>query len=206
MVPAWAAEPPATTITSPTNLIVATPFTQDTPLTRRGPIHGWNAGIGQWRVQEGALHGDELAEDHHASSCTYRLDAKDMVITAKVKLGDAVHVAIGCRDTVPTHHHLGRTFISRDGIWIQKMSGIAKSTKAEKLAQVDSPMDPNAWYDVTIEISGDHYRAVVGEHVVEAHHSRFQDAKGIVALIVKGQGAQFKNVTLWHAEPTSASR
>ena len=86
------------------------------------------------------------------------------------------------------------------------MSGIAKSTRAEKLAQVDSPMDPNAWYDVTIEISGDHYRAVVGERVVEAHHSRFQDAKGIVALIVKGQGAQFKNVTLWHAAPTSASR
>lgn len=44
------------------------------------------------------------------------------------------------------------------------------------------------------------WRVSKGEYVVEAHHNRFRDAKGIVALITKGQGAQFKNVSIWHAK------
>jgi hypothetical protein len=39
------------------------------------------------------------------------------------------------------------------------------------------------------------WRVSKGEYVVEAHHNRFRDAKGIVALITKDQGAQFKNVS-----------
>ncbi|MDQ3623491.1 MAG: hypothetical protein M3463_13550 [Verrucomicrobiota bacterium] len=63
------------------------------------------------------------------------------------------------------------------------------------------PIDPEAWHDLTIEISGDHYRAKVDGHVIEAKHERFKDAKGIMALISKGQGAQFKHVALWKAKP-----
>jgi hypothetical protein len=39
------------------------------------------------------------------------------------------------------------------------------------------------------------WRVSKGEYVVEAHHNRFRNAKGIVALITKDQGAQFKNVS-----------
>jgi len=81
------------------------------------------------------------------------------------------------------------------------MSGIAKTTKAVKIAELKTPIDPEAWHDLTIEINGDHYRAKVDGHVIEARHARFADAKGLVALIVKGQGAQFKDVTLWKAAP-----
>jgi hypothetical protein len=190
---------PATTIGETTKLIVSTPFDQPAPPTRKGVINGWQAGIGLWSVRDGVLHGDEVAEDHHPSSCTYRLEATDMVITAQFRLGTAAQVAFGCRDTVPPNLHLGRTFISKDTIWIQRMSGISKTTKAEKLAELQMPIDPDAWHDLTIEIIGDHYRATVDGHVVEAHHARFKDPKGIVALISKGQGAQFKNVSLWHA-------
>jgi hypothetical protein len=35
--------------------------------------------------------------------------------------------------------------------------------------------------------------------VAEAHHERYKDAKGLVAQITKGQGAQFKNLSRWHA-------
>jgi hypothetical protein len=193
--------PPKTEIPGPLNLIVATAFDEDTPATRKGIINGWQASIGEWTVKDGALYGDEVAEDKHASSCTYRIDATDLVITARFRLGDAGHVAFGCRDTIAPHHHLARTFISRDAIWIQHMSGIAKTTKAVKAAELKTPIDPEAWHELTIEISGDHYRAKVDGHVIEARHERFADAKGLVALIVKGQGAQFKDVTLWKAAP-----
>ena len=191
--------PPRTEISGPLELIVATAFDEDTPATRKGIINGWQASIGEWTVKDGALHGDEVPEDKHASSCTYKIDATDLVITAQFRLGEATHLAFGCRDTIAPHHHLARTFISKDAIWIQHMSGIAKTTKAVKAEELKTPIDPEAWHDLTIEISGDHYRATIDGHVIEARHERFADAKGIVALIVKGQGAQFKNLKLWKA-------
>lgn len=200
-VPVHAQTPPGTEIPGPLELIVATPFDEDAPATRKGTINGWQASIGEWTVKDGALHGNEVPEDRHASSCTYRIDATDLIITARFRLGGAGHIAFGCRDTIAPHHHLARTFISRDAIWIQHMSGIAKTTKAVKIAELKTPIDPEAWHDLIIEINGDHYRAKINGHVIEARHERFADAKGIVAFIVKGQGAQFKDVKLWKAAP-----
>lgn len=201
VLPAFAQTPPQTSICTPDTLIVSTPFNEPTPPTRKGTINGWQAGIGEWCVKDGALHGDELAENNHPSSCTYRLEATDMIITAQFRLGTATQIAFGCRDTVPPNNHLGRTFISKDAIWVTRMSGISKTTKSVKLAELKTPVDPEAWHTITIEIVGDHYRATVDGHVVEAHHERYKDAKGIVALINKGQGAQFKNVSIWKAKP-----
>lgn len=196
-----AAEPPATTLGTPDKLIVASAFDQDHPKTRKKPIQSWNAGIGEWWIADGALHGDELPEDKHASSCTHATEATHLVISARFRLGDAQHIAFGCRDNIKPHHHLARTFISRDAIWITHMSGIAKTTKSQKIAELKTALDPEAWHTITIEIIGDRYRATIGDHVVEAEHPRFADTKGIIALITKGQGSQFKNVALWHAKP-----
>ena len=108
---------------------------------------------------------------------------------------------LGCRDNIKPHHHLARTFISRDAVWITHMSEIAKTTKSQKIAELKTPLDPESWHTLTIEIVGDHYRARVGEHVVEAKQPRFADTKALIALITKGQGAQFKNIALWHSKP-----
>ncbi len=194
--------PPKTSICQPGEVIVSTPFDEPTPPTRKGAINGWQVGIGEWSVKDSALHGDELAENNHPSSCTYRFEATDMIITAQFRLGTATQIAFACRDTVPPNNHLGRTFISKDAIWVTRMSGISKTTKSEKLAELKTPIDPEAWHTITIEIVGDHYRATVDDHVVEAHHERYKDAKGIVALVNKGQGAQFRNVAIWHAKPS----
>lgn len=185
----------------PTDVIVKSPFDQDTPVTRKAALAGWQAGIGQWRIEDGALIGDEVAEDNHPSSLTHRFETDNLIITAQVQLGTATQIAFACRDTVPPNNHLGRLYITPDKLWIQHMSGISKTTKAERLTTVDVDIDPDKWYDVTIEIIGDHYRATVGDEELEATHSRFADAKGIVALVNKGQGAKFKNVELWKAEP-----
>lgn len=185
----------------PTTLIVSTPFDKPTPPTRKGPINGWQAGIGEWTVKDGALHGTELEADHHHSSCTYRLEATNLIITAQFRLGTASQIAFGCRDTIAPNHHLARTYVTRDAIWITHMTGISKTTKSTKIAELKTPIDPDTWHTLTIEISGDHYRATIDKNVIEASHPRFKDPKGIVALINKGQDAQFKNVTLSHGQP-----
>ena len=186
-----------------TEAIVQSPFDEDTPRTRKGgSIGGWSAGIGEWRIEEGSLVGDELPEDNHASSLTYRLEeTTHLIITAQVQLGEAAELAFACRDTVPPNLHLGRLYITPEKIWIQKMEGISKTTKAERLVTVEVDLDRDEWYDVTIEIIGDRYRAKVGKEEIEATHPRFADPKGIVALVNKGQGARFRKVALWHAKP-----
>jgi hypothetical protein len=199
------AKPPVAAIAEPTTLIISTPFDQPTPPTRKGPINGWQAGIGEWTVKDGALHGTELESDHHHSSCTYRLDATHLIIKAQFRLGTATQIAFGCRDTIAPNNHLARTYISPSAIWITHMSEISKTTKSEKAAELKVPIDPDAWHTLTIEIIGDHYRATIDDHVIEASHPRFKDPKGIVALINKGQDAQFKNVSLSHAQPKSST-
>lgn len=188
------------TLGVPTEAIVESAFDTDTPPTRKGELLGWQAGIGEWRVEDGALVGDEVAEDNHHSSLTHRMEATHLIITAQVQLGTAEQIAFACRDTVPPNLHLARLYITPDKLWIQHMSGIAKTTKAEKLVTKEVELNPDEWYDVTIEIIGDQYRAKVGDAEIEATHSRFADGKGIVALTNKGQGAKFRKVALWHAK------
>lgn len=183
--------------------IVETAFDEDTPATRKGDVLGWTAGIGEWRVEEGALIGDEVPADNHASSLTYRFEATHLIIQAQVQLGSAEVIAFACRDNVSPGLHLGRLYVTPDKLWIQHMTGIAQTTTAEKLVTIDVELDPETWYEVTIEIVGDTYRATVGEEELEASHPRFADGKGIFALTNRGQGAKFRNVSLWHAEPKS---
>jgi hypothetical protein len=197
----FAESPPTTTLVTPTSLIVATAFDQETPLMRKKPILDWSASIGQWQVKDGVLHGDEVAEDKHPSSCSYKLEATDLVITAKFRLGTAEHIAFGCRDSTSPYHHLARTYVSPKSIWIVRQSGLGKTTKSEKLSEIKAAIDPDAWHAITIEFCGDHYRARIGEKVIEGHHERYKDPKGLVVLITKGQGAQFKDVAIWHAAP-----
>ncbi|MEM1442606.1 MAG: SHD1 domain-containing protein [Verrucomicrobiota bacterium] len=183
------------------DVIVETAFDEETPVTRKGEVMGWKAGIGEWRIEEGVLIGDELAEDNHASSLTYKFEATNMIIRAQVQLGTAEQIAFACRDTVAPNLHLGRLYITPDKLWIQHMTGISGTTTAERIATLDVDLDPEEWYDVTIEIVGDTFRATVGEEELEATHSRFADAKAILALVNRGKGAKFKNVAVWHAEP-----
>ncbi len=184
-------------------VIVETAFDIDTPPTRKGDVMGWTAGIGEWRIEEGALIGDEVAEDNHASSLTYRFEATDLILQAQVQLGTAEQIAFACRDTVAPGLHLGRLYVTPDKLWIQHMTGIAKTTTAERLITIDVELDPEKWYDITIEIVGDTYRATVGDEELEASHPRFADAKGILALTNRGQGAKFRKLSVWHAEPKS---
>lgn len=184
-----------------TEAIVETAFDTETPRTRKAMIAGWQAGIGEWRIENGVLIGDEVPEDNHASSLTYRFEATHLIVTAEVQLGTATEIAFACRDTVAPNLHLGRLYITPEKLWIQKMSGISKTTKAERLVTEEVSLDPDKWYNVTIEIIGDTYRAKVGKEEIEATHERFADAKAILALVNRGQGAKFRNVSVWHAEP-----
>lgn len=199
--------PPHTTLVTPTALITAEAFDRPEALAAKGQT-GWRGGIGEWRVEDGVLkEKDEKPSaarpNGHEAVCEYVTEVGDLVLTAQFKLGSSPHVGFVCRDTNNPNHHLGRIMVTPKSVWLQAMSGIGKQTKKEILQTIEAKFDPEQWYTITIEISGGQWFARVGPHTLQARHDRFQALKGRIGLVAKGEGAQFKHVSLWRAQPKS---
>jgi hypothetical protein len=166
---------PSTQLTSPVRLVTAETFDRAESLAAKGKP-GWHGGIGEWQVMDGALHAkDEKPSasrpNGHEAVCEYVTEVRDLIFTAEFKLGAAPHVGFVCRDTKQPNHHLGRIMVTEDAVWLQKMSGIAKQTEKEVLQKINTHFDPNQWYQVTIEVIGNTWHAVVGEHELSASNA-----------------------------------
>ena len=200
-----APKPPATTISTPVKLLTAEAFNRPEALAQRGQP-GWRGGIGNWTIEDGVLYSrDEKPTarrpNGHEGVCEYVTEFGDAIITAEFKLGTSPQVGFVCRDTNQPNNHLGRVLITPKHVELRKMSGIAKLTRKEILQTIETQFDPEKWYTIVIEISGDRWLARVGDHVLDARHERFADLKGRVGMVAKGEGALFRNVAVWQAKP-----
>jgi hypothetical protein len=198
--------PPQTVICMPDALIAAEAFDRPESFAAKGTTTGWRGGIGEWKIVEGAAYAiqegpSEKRPNGHEAVCEHVTDLGDLVLTGEFKLGASPQIGFVCRDTQNPNHHLGRVVITPDAIWIQKMSGIAKETRREELVKLEVKTDPTVWHKITIEVSGDHWRARIDDQVIEARHERFKDRKGRVGMVARGEGAQFRNLALWSAAP-----
>ncbi len=81
-----------------------------------------------------------------------------------------------------------------------KMTGISKETRSEVLTKIDVPVDTSTWHKFVIEVQGSQFLAHIDDHILEAKHPRFADRKGRIGFIAGGEGAQFRNVSLWEAK------
>lgn len=197
--------PPQAVICVPDALIAAEAFDRPESFAAKGTTTGWRGGIGEWKIVDGAAYAiqegpSEKRPNGHEAVCEHVTDLGDLVLTGEFKLGASPQVGFVCRDTHNPNHHLGRVVITPDAIWIQKMSGIAKETRREELVKIEVKTDPATWHHISIEVSGDHWRARIDDQVIEAHHERFKDRKGRVGMVARGEGAQFRNLALWSAK------
>lgn len=197
--------PPQTVICVPDALIAAETFDRPESFAAKGTTTGWRGGIGEWKIVDGAAYAiqegpSEKRPNGHEAVCEHITDLGDLLLTGEFKLGASPQVGFVCRDTHNPNHHLGRVVITPDAIWIQKMSGIAKETRREELVKIAVKTDPATWHRISIEVSGDHWRACIDDQVIEAHHERFRDRKGRVGMVARGQGAQFRHLALWSAK------
>lgn len=62
-------------------------------------------------------------------------------------------------------------------------------------------LDPQAWLRITVEVCDNRWFVRMSDHVLEARHTRFQDRKGRVGMVARGEGAQFRHLALWSARP-----
>lgn len=199
--------PPATQLCQPTDLVTAEKFDQPTAFGVKGKpgAAGWRGGIGEWTIVDGAAYEKQerpsaKRPNGHEAVCEYVTDLGDLAMSGEFRLGDSPQVGFVCRDTNNPNHHLGRVVITPTAIWIQKMSGIAKETRKEELTRIKVDIDPAAWHTITVEVCGDRWIARVDDHTLEAQHERFQDRKGRVGMVARGDGAQFRNLAVWKAK------
>lgn len=198
--------PPVTKLVKPGKLIATEKFDQEDSVgtqKKRGTT-GWATVLGDWKIVNGAAYGiseppSEKRPKGHAAGCDQIVDLDDFVISGEFKLGDAHQVGVITRDSNQPPLHLGRVLITKKSIWIQKMTGISKETRSEVLTKMNVPVDTNTWHKFVVEVQGGQFLARIDDHVLEAKHPRFADHKGRIGFIAAGEGAQFRNVSLWEA-------
>ncbi len=199
--------PPATKLVKPGKLIATEKFDREDSVgtqKKRGTT-GWATVLGDWKIVDGAAYGiseppSKKRPKGHAAGCDQLVDLNDFVISGEFKLGDAHQVGVIARDSNQPPLHLGRVLITKKSIWIQKMTGISKETRSEVLTKIDVPVDTNTWHTFVIEVQGGQFLARIDDHILEATHLRFADRKGRIGFIAGGEGAQFRNVSLWEAK------
>lgn len=199
--------PPATKLVKPGKLIATEKFDREDSVgtqKKRGTT-GWATVLGDWKIVDGAAYGiseppSKKRPKGHAAGCDQLVDLNDFVISGEFKLGDAHQVGVITRDSNQPPLHLGRVLITKKSIWIQKMTGISKETRSEVLTKIDVPVDTNTWHTFVIEVQGGQFLARIDDHILEATHLRFADRKGRIGFIAGGEGAQFRNVSLWEAK------
>jgi len=198
--------PPATKIVRPGKLIATEKFDQKDSIGTqkiRGKT-GWATVLGEWKIVNGTAYGimeppSEKRPKGHAAGCDQLVDLNDFVISGEFKLGPATQVGIITRDSNQPPLHLGRVLLTPKAMWIQKMTGIGKETRHEVLTKVDVSVDPSTWHTFVVEVMGDQFIAQIDDHVLRAKHRRFADRKGRIGFVASGEGAQFRNVSLWEA-------
>ena len=198
--------PPATKLVKPGKLIATEKFDQEDSVgtqKKRGTT-GWATVLGDWKIVDRAAYGiseppSKKRPKGHAAGCDQLVDLDDFVISGEFKLGDAHQVGVITRDSNQPPLHLGRVLITKKSIWIQKMTGISKETRSEVLTKMNVPVDTNTWHKFVVEVQGGQFLARIDDHVLEAKHPRFADHKGRIGFIAAGEGAQFRNVSLWEA-------
>ena len=199
--------PPATKLVKPGKLIATEKFDREDSVgtqKKRGTT-GWATVLGDWKIVDGAAYGiseppSKKRPKGHAAGCDQIVDLDDFVISGEFKLGDAHQVGVITRDSNQPPLHLGRVLITKKSIWIQKMTGISKETRSEVLTKIDVPVDTNTWHTFVIEVQGSQFLARIDDHILKAKHPRFADRKGRIGFIAGGEGAQFRNVSLWEAK------
>ncbi len=207
LLPARSPPPPSGTLGTPTTLIVQTAFDHPESLVPKNQVKndkttpGWIGNHGQWTVQDGVMHGDQAKTETHHASCVYNTEFNDVLITAQIKLGGAEEISLELRQAGAPWPHIARVYILPAALKIERTTDVSKAKKSEVLTQTAVQLSPETWHDLTLEVCGDHLRLQLGQQVIDAHDDRFQATKGIFAFITRGQGAQFKNVALWHTRP-----
>ncbi len=191
---------------------------------RSEPGENWQLLIPTFTIENGALKGTQTRNDHGAVGRTY-LPMKDVVLEFKFKLAGSKTFSVVFDDknhkgshaghilrvnVTPTHIRLGddKEGIMKNDIFAMRRSGDPEKKKeANKLIEgrgtiVKTPVAPNQWHKMSIEISGDEMRVSLNEKFVGYLKSSglAHPTKESVHFTVVGKDTFYDEVRIWKAK------
>lgn len=205
--------PPATRISKPSEFISFEKFDRPDSLQTKPSTHGWQPIIGTWKIQNGVVTAAEAKPGEkypggHSAFCEHLVDLQNFVLTAEFKLGEARSVVFRCRDlTAPgaKMQHTGYAEVDSRAMWLSQCEGSGPTYKAEELTRMPLHLEKDLWHRVTLEVcEGKWLIQLDDSKVIQAEHPRFLAQKARVTLSARGEGAEFRNVALWKAQPPTA--
>jgi hypothetical protein len=191
-------EDPATLMTKRGELVFADAF--DAPV-----LKDWTGNKGKWLLEDGRLKAAELAADMHHPARGRKVGYHDAVLQFSFRLQGAKWLGIGFDDK----EHVCRAIVTPGSFRVQKTTGIGPTTKTVKLDERKKDFDPERWYTMVVEISGNEILARIDGDAVALGEAEGLDVDKLrIALISGGEWAWFDDVKLWKAErdPSWAAR
>ncbi|HBE01565.1 MAG: hypothetical protein A2096_03465 [Spirochaetes bacterium GWF1_41_5] len=172
-------KPPSPVLLAPGQTIIDESFSKTIDTNR------WHVSKGAWKIEKGALRGEELAADHHAGSIKLPFVYTNAIIQFSFRLEKDSGFSISLND--PDGHN-SRLTINNESMLVKKDADKKDPASfSAVLAECQAAFEPGKWYDMTIEVSGKAFIAKsAGKEFAAGFHNGIDTMKSDLALPVTG--------------------
>ncbi len=157
---------------------------------------GWTVVKGDWRVEDGALSGAELAADKHAAVLHYAKPNTDSIVGLRFKFdgASAFHLSFN-----RAKGHLLRLVVSPDGLaLIKDKNKKDPKSKPLRMSEAKGSFEAGRWHSLLVEVVGEKVVARTDNKlVVTGSHPEFRTRKPNYRFIVQGERIWIDDFRVW---------
>ena len=169
------------------------------------PDTGWVFGNGKWSVEDGELRGEEDPAQNHVAAGLWRSSFKDVVVVAECKFSGASSILY--RFDADKGHLGGFSIEPEKKRLIIPRQNYTRSdaTPPTWLGSAPHEIEADKWYRVVLQSIGDTWTIHFDGEVFEGKDPACAMEKTSFGFIVAGQGAAFRNLSIWEASSAEES-
>jgi hypothetical protein len=156
----------------------------------------WTVAKGEWKIENGALAGRELAADKHAAVVALAVPNKDSHIRFRFQLDGAKTFNLSLNQA---KGHLFRIAFNPNGL-IVKTDNSPKdpASKVETIAEGKGKFEAGHWYTADVEMHGDHVSVKTDNGIaVEGSHPSLDAAKPNYRFVTAAGPLHLDDVAVW---------
>jgi hypothetical protein len=158
----------------------------------------WKVAKGKWEIKDGAVRGDELADQKHAAVLRHELAIHNLVAEFSFRFDGGKGLSFGLNDKAG---HVCRAKIMPTLLQVTKDRPNDKSP--EKAAVIDTQildLKAGEWHTAVVEVGGKTIVATIdGKVVAFGSHDGIDVDKTVFAFPVVGEGVSLKAIHIWEA-------
>jgi hypothetical protein len=167
------------------------------------PAAPWAVVRGRWNAADGVLHGSQQGGDRIGAAIRVPLNITDCDILYKLQCPlDASHILRiqSCQKEIIFLVYVSPRHLSI----VRQQTGVVGTTGKVVLAEDKVGLVPGEWCDIRVQLLNDEIAVQVGETVVRAKNETLTGIKRVMALMVNGGGAAFKDLSIYSSDAKQA--